>query len=174
MTVDQFTAYQFMVSKFGGIGFNTFEEFELAVKTGKATKRFIPSRTWGMYNIDTKEILAEGYLCRYGFDLVKISKGKVTEYYRRLVSNKEKRFIAYDLDTLQPKEYYRNVENQLRKYDWKTGEQLQANNNCSYESLPKDVQDALRGFRYQRSVFMHAVKPYGRVVEFYYGAGMGG
>jgi hypothetical protein len=70
---------------------------------------------------------------------------------------------------MQPKEFYRNVENQLRKYDWETEAPLQANNNGNYDSLPKDFQEALTDFPYRHAVFMHAVKPYGRVVEFYYG-----
>ena len=168
MLDDHFAVYQFMVSKFGGISFSSSEEFVQAAKNGSATKRFIPSKTWGMYNIDTKEILAEGYLCRYGFDLIKVKKGIVTEYYRRLLSSKRWTFVAYNLQTLDIIESYQNIENQLRKFDWITGEKLQANNNCTYSTLPEDFRLAIKSFAYRDHVFMYAIKPYGRVVEFYY------
>lgn len=168
MTLDHLTVYQFMVSKFGGIYYETVESFLQGIANGEVTKRFIPSKTWAMYNIDTKEILAEGYLCRYGFDLVKVKSGVVTEYYRRLVSGRNAAFVAYDLDTLEIVEYYRNIDKQLCKFDAKTELMLQANNNCTFETLPVDFQDALVGFKYKHQAFMYAIKPYGRVVEFSY------
>lgn len=168
MTQDHFTVYQFIVSKFGGKSFETIEDFSKGIEANIATKRFIPSKTWAMYNIDTKEILAEGYLCRYGFDLVKIKNGKVSEYYRRLVSGRNSAFVAYDLDTLEIIESYKNMDNQLWKFNWETGEKLQVNNNCKYETLPDDFKNSLKDFNYKDYVFMYAVKPYGRIVEFYY------
>lgn len=165
---DHYAVYQYLVNKFGGVSFDTPESFQEAVTTGAATKRFVPSKTWGMFNIDTKEVLAEGYLCRYGFDLVKVSKGVVTEYYRRLLSNKRWAFIAYDVETLEPKERYQNIGNQLCKFDWLTGQPLQANNNCTFDSLPTDFQSEIQTFPYRKNVFMYAIKPYGRVVEFSY------
>lgn len=168
MTENHFTAYQFMVSKFGGKSFDSMQEFTLGIEANIATKRFIPSKTWAMYNIDTETILAEGYLCRYGFDLIKVKNGVVSEYYRRLVSGKNSAFVAYDLDTLEIIESYKNEANQLWKYDWNTGEKLQANNNCTYETLPEDYKLALKDFKYKQHIFMHAIKPYGRIVEFYY------
>lgn len=168
MTRDHFTVYQFMVSKFGGISFNSDQEFFQGIKANTATKRFLPSKTWGMYNIDTKELLAEGYLCRYGFDLIKVKNGVVHEYYRRLVSGKNSSFVAYNLDTLEIIENYKNIDNQLWKYNWETDEKLQANNNCKYETLPDDFKEAIQGFHYKQYIFMYAIKPYGRIVEFYY------
>jgi hypothetical protein len=168
MTEDHLAVYQFMISKFGGIQFDSLAEFQEAIKAGAATKRFLPGKTWGMYNIDTKEILAEGYLCRYGFDLIKVKQGKVTEYYRRLLSNKQYCFVSYDLETLHPIETYRNEGNQLNKYDWLTDGLGQSNNNCTYDTLPDDFKAAVEGFAYRSQIFMYAVKPYGRVVEFCY------
>lgn len=168
MTQDHFTVYQFMVSKFGGQSFDTMEGFSRGIEANTATKRFIPSKTWAMYNIDTKKILAEGYLCRYGFDLIKIKDGKVSEYYRRLTSGRNSSFVAYDLDTLEIIEDYKNIGNQLWKYDWETGEKLQANNNCKYETLPEDFKQSIDDFSFKHHVFMYAIKPYGRIVEFYY------
>jgi hypothetical protein len=168
MTHDHWAVYQFMVNKFGGRSFETYEAFAEAVLLGEATKRFVPNKTWGMYNIDTKKILAEGYLCRYGFDLIKVKQGVVTEYYRRLVSGKNPAFVAYDLETLAPIERYRNIDNQLRKYDWQSDEQLQANNNCTFATLPEDFKTMIQDFEFKHMVFIFAVKPYGRVVEFHY------
>lgn len=168
MTQDHFLVYQFMISKFGGKSFNTFNEFAQGVEANLATKRFLPSKTWAMYNIDTKEILAEGFLCRYGFDLIKVKNGIVCEYYRRLVSQRNSAFVAYDLVTLDIVENYKNIGNQLWKFDWQTGEKLQANNNCNFDTLPDDYKDAIKDFPHKHHVFMHAIKPYGRIVEFYY------
>lgn len=168
MTEDHLAVYQFMVSKFGGIPINSLTEFQAAIQAGTATKRFLPGKTWGMYNIDTKEILAEGYLCRYGFDLIKVKRGQVTEYYRRLLTNKDYSFVSYDLETLDVIETYRNEGGRLNKYNWSTGELGQSNNNCTYDTLPDDFKIAVGSFAYRSQIFMHAVKPYGRVVEFYY------
>lgn len=168
MTEDHFIVYQFMATRFGGVAYDTFKAFQQGVASGDASKRFLPSKTWGMYNIDTNELLAEGYLCRYGFDLVKVKNGKVSEYYRRLLSNKDHCFVAYDVDTLKVVETYRNVDNRLNKYDWPSGELKQSNNNCNYEMLPEDFKAAISSFAYKNNVFMYAIKPYGRVVEFYY------
>ncbi|EUJ10337.1 hypothetical protein Meth11DRAFT_1151 [Methylophilaceae bacterium 11] len=168
MTQDHFTVYQFMVSKFGGQSFDTIESFSQGLLANTVTKRFVPSKTWAMYNIDTKEILAEGYLCRYGFDLIKVKDGQVCEYYRRLVSGRNSTFVAYDLDTLDIIESYKNIGNQLWKYDWKTGEKLQANNNCTYDTLPEEIKRSIKDFRFRHHIFMYAHKPYGRIVEFYY------
>jgi len=168
MTSEHYLVYQYMVSIFGGNSFSSLQELENAVMNKSATMRFIPSRTWGMYNIDTKEIISKGYLCRYGFDLIKVSNNKVVEYYRRLLANKDWCFIAYNLEDMTPKEAYRNVENKLCKYDWKTKELLQSNINCSNETLPNDYKSLISDFEYQDSVFMCASKPYGKVVEFYY------
>lgn len=168
MTQNHYEVYQFMVSKFGGKSFDSIQEFYQGIETNLATKRFLPSKTWAMYNIDSKEILAEGFLCRYGFDLIKVKNGKVSEYYRRLVSGRNSAFVAYDLATLDIIENYKNIDNQLWKFDWKTGEKLQANNNCKYESLPEDFKSAIKDFYYKNQVFMYAIKPYGRIIEFYY------
>lgn len=168
MTKDHFSVYQFMVLKFGGKSFNSIEEFIHGIESGDAAKRFIPSKTWGMYNIDTKKLLIEGYLCRYGFDLIKVKNGIVSEYGRRLVSGKNSVFVTYNLDNLEILENYKNIGNQLIKFDWLTGEQLQANNNCKYETLPEDFKIAIKDFQYKQHVFMYAIKPYGRIVEFYY------
>lgn len=169
MTNDHWLVYEFMVKKFGGISFESTETFSQALLSGDAfTKRFVPSKTWAMYNIDAKEILAEGFLCRYGFDLVKVKNGVVSEYYRRLVSGKNAAFVAYDLDTLEVVEHYKNEDSKLWKYDSNTGDALQANNNCTYATLPEDYKSAIQDFKYRESVFMYAKKPYGRVVEFYY------
>lgn len=168
MTQDHFTVYQFMVSKFGGKSFDTIGDFSQGIESEIATKRFIPSKTWAMYNIDTKAILAEGYLCRYGFDLIKVKNGAVSEYYRRLVSGKNSAFVAYDLQTLEIIENYNNIDNQLWKFDWNTGEKLQSNNNCKYDTLPEDFKLSIQDFSFKHHVFMYAIKPYGRIVEFYY------
>lgn len=168
MTEDYFTVYEYMVSKFGGVSYANLSDFDSGVKSGAATKRFIPSKIWGMYNIDTNEILAEGYLCRYGFDLIKIKNKKVTEYYRRLLSNKRYCFVAYNIESLELIESYSNIDNQLRKYDWLSGDLRQANNNCTYDTLPVDFKEAISHLEYKSQVFMYAIKPYGRVVEFYY------
>ncbi|HSI44078.1 MAG TPA: hypothetical protein VK949_07010 [Methylotenera sp.] len=168
MTQDHYLVYEFMVSKFGGQSFDSMEALAQGIKDDSATKRFIPSKTWAMYNIDSREILAEGFLCRYGFDLIKVKNGRVSEYYRRLVSAKNSAFVAYDLNTLEIIENYKNIGNQLWKFNWKTGEKLQANNNCNYESLPDEFKRGIDDFRFKHQVFMYAVKPYGRIVEFYY------
>jgi hypothetical protein len=168
MTENHFKVYQFMVSKFGGVFFDSMLAFEEGVRLGKATKRFIPGKTWGMYNIDSQELMAEGYLCRYGFDLIKVKNGNVAEYYRRLISNEKYCFIAYDIDTLAPIESYSNIGNQLHKFDWNSGDLKQKNNNCTYDSLPDDFREATKHLTYKRHIFMYAIKPYGRVVEFYY------
>jgi len=168
MTQDHFSVYQFMVSRFGGKSFESIEDFSQGIVSRTVTKRFIPCKTWAMYNIDTQTILAEGYLCRYGFDLIKVKNGVVSEYYRRLVSGKNSAFVAYDLDTLEIIEYYKNIDNELWKFDFKSDEKMQANNNCKYETLPDDFKVAIMDFEYKHQVFMYATKPYGRIVEFYY------
>lgn len=169
MTRDHWLVYEFMVGKFGGISFDSAEAFaEALFSGGDVTKRFVPCKTWGMYNIDQKTILAEGYLCRYGFDLIKVKNGAIAEYYRRLVSGKNSAFVAYDLETLEVVEHYKNEANQLWKFDSNTGDRMQANNNCTYATLPEDYKDAIADFKFREHVFMYAQKPYGRVVEFYY------
>lgn len=161
--------YEFMVAKFGGISFASDDLFYRAlVAGGEVTKRFVPAKTWGMYNIDTKQILAEGYLCRYGFDLVKVKSGIVSEYYRRTLSTKDRSFVAYDLETLDVIEYYQNEDGQMVKYKAQTGERMQGNIKVSYETLPPEFRSSIQDFEYKESVFMCAIKPYGRVVEFYY------
>lgn len=169
MTSDHWLVYEFMVAKFGGISFTSKELFtEALVSSGEVTKRFVPAKTWGMYNIDTRQILAEGYLCRYGFDLIKVKNGTVSEYYRRTLSSKDRTFVAYDLKTLDVIEYYQNESQQMVKYNAQTGERMQGNIKASFETLPPEFLSGIEDFKYKNSVFMCAVKPYGRVVEFYY------
>jgi len=161
--------YEFMVTRFGGVSFASKESFfDALIAKGEVTKRFVPARAWGMYNIDTRQILAEGYLCRYGFDLIKVKNGVVSEYYRRTLSSKDRSFVAYDLETLDVIEYYQNENQQMVKYNAQTGERMQSNIKVSYETLPAEFLSAIQDFKYKESVFMCAVKPYGRVVEFYY------
>jgi hypothetical protein len=169
VTSDHWLVYEFMVTRFGGISFDSKESFTEALLTGGVvTKRFVPAKTWGMYNIDTRQTLAEGYLCRYGFDLVKVKNDMVSEYYRRTLSSKDRSFVAYDLETLDVIEYYQNEGEQVVKYNAQTNQRMQGNVIASYEALPNDFKSALQDFRYKESVFMYAIKPYGRVVEFYY------
>lgn len=166
MTQDHFTVYQYMVSKFGGQSFDMIEDFKEGISSEIATKRFIPSKAWGIYNLDSKRFMAEGYYCRYGFDLIKVKNGIVSEYYRRLICEKNYAFVAYDLDTLEPIEYYKNIGRQEWKFDWCTGEKKQVNNFCDYLGLPEDCKLAIKEFQYKYNVFAYASKPYGRIVEF--------
>ena len=166
MTQDHYIVYQFMVSKFGGQSFDTIEDFSEGINSGLATKRFIPCKAWGVYNVDSKVMVAVGYYCRFGFDLVKVKNGEVSEYYRRLISEKKYAYIAYDLNSLEPIEYYKNIGQQEWKFDWHTGEKKQVNTFCDYFGLPTDIRLAINDFQFKYNVFGYAMKPYGRVVEF--------
>lgn len=166
MTQDHYAVYHFMVSKFGGNQFSSAEEFFQGIKQNLATKRFVPSKVWGVYNLDTQTLMAEGYYCRYGFDLIKVKEGIVREYYRRLISEKNYAFVAYNLDSLEPIEYYKNMGKQELKFDWYTNEKKQVNNFCDYLGLPEGVRLAIKKFQFKYSVFAYSNKPYGRIVEF--------
>jgi hypothetical protein len=169
MTRDHWIVYEFMVSKFGGKSFASEHAFfQALINQEDVTRRFVPSKAWGVYNIDSKTMVAEGYYCRYGFDMIKVKNGVVSEYYRRLVSEKHASFVAYDLDIMEVTEYYKTVDNQEYKFDSRTGKILQVNNYCTYMALPREFKLALSDFEYKTSVFIYAIKPYGRIVEFNY------
>lgn len=169
MTRNHWLVYEFMVARFGGVSFASQEAFFKALITGgNITKRFVPAKVWGVYNIDTKQILAEGYFCRYGFDLIKVKGGEVSEYYRRTLSSKDKACIAYDLKTLNVIEYYKIENQKMLKFNAQTDELMQESVIVSYETLPSEFRSSIQDFSFKDSVFMCAIKPYGRIVEFYY------
>lgn len=124
---------------------------------------------YSVFNVDTQKLISRVYVAsdestKY---LVKVANSSITELY---ISNAEcngatRFYVALDLDTEQPIEYYDLVDGIVTKYSL-TGEPLVTTISCSFNQLPEDKQILLGNFSAKNKINSYSQKSYGFCIEF--------
>lgn len=121
-----------------------------------------PSLLYSVLDIDKREVIAEVWTARSGFEWVKVSMtGEILEHYRQQGLPDGVLFRSYALDSLSEIEFYRMDNDRLTKHDTKSRKKLGFTQGP--ESLPKSFESKLDTTQLQRLVYW-AEKSYGRVV----------
>jgi hypothetical protein len=102
---------------------------------------------------------------KYG---VKIANGVITDFYILKPDDVNKgdiTYVAYDTNTKESIEYYRQNTRTETKYDFKTDQLKQTNYFSTYDNLPDNIKSAAKDFKYKKYIFIYAEKPYGTIIE---------
>lgn len=133
----------------------------IAIKDGTAGVSYI----YSVYNSTIKQVISRVFATPEYF--IKVSDGAVTEWYEidGSIDGAQHAFVALDLVTDAPIEYYDYEDGVLKKYAL-DGTFIVATEPCSYDTLSPEYQAALDGFAFKNAVFMVSNKTYGLVFEF--------
>jgi hypothetical protein len=156
-------AYNFLANKLGWPQKNTLEE----VMSDKDRNK-VPMVRYQTYLLESLDLVSTVYQFFGHKYSVKVVQGKVTEFYIKNpegVTKDNITYVAYDIETDKPTEYYREDNDTETKYDFETDEVKQVNYFTKYANLPEDVKNLLTSFKYKNYVHIYAEKPYGRIVE---------
>jgi len=166
MLADWYVAYQFYCAKFAQEPIS-FGEAGAFVASG-ANPLF---NNHSVFNLTTNARWSRtfGYFANDKLFHIKVKDGVVTDWYQHQAScdGIEYEWVAFDLATGAPIEYYEKVGANLVKHDAATGEVIvQTNFIAGPDELPQAFKDSLTGFAHLPTVFAWAHKSYGDIVEF--------
>ena len=156
-------AYNYLASKLGWPTKHTLEEVLVDEDVNK-----VPVIAHQTYLIDSLKLVSTAYVFCKDKYYVKVVDDEVTEFYIFRPENVVKQdvtYVAYDINTEKPVEYYKIDGSIETKYDFDTDAVKQVNFNTCYDTLPANVKVKLKNFKYKRYIIIYAEKPYGRVVE---------
>jgi hypothetical protein len=120
------------------------------------------------YLVDSLKLVSTVYVFFKDKYYVKVVGDEVTEFYifrPEDVAKQNITYVAYDVKTEKPVEYYKIDRNVETKYDFDTDAVKQVNFNITYDTLPENVKVKLKGFKYKKYIEIYAEKPYGHVIE---------
>lgn len=139
---------------------NVATEF-IAVKQGISEVGYL----YSTYNATTKQISSRVYTAENY--LIKVSGGAVTEWYERdgTYQGAQHLFVALDVVTDAPIEYYDYVDGVTKKY-LLDGTFVVDTVSCAYDTLSNDQKLSLADFRFKTMVYTYSNKTYGEVYEF--------
>jgi hypothetical protein len=162
---DRLIAYNFMAAFFVSPMMFSVDQLETAISNYTADPRCIPTFWYYDYDIDSKHRINSMWRMRYGFEIVKVKDGVVTDHHRT-ARLKHKEFISLDLITGKEIEFYRTdpVSWRVNKYSTATGELLSWTMPSAYSSLPEEFKVALTDFPYKDYIAYWSIKDYGRIV----------
>jgi hypothetical protein len=163
MIEQKFVIYNFLAKKLGVDTYDSLDAFTNALENNTTDKRCVATKYYDVFDIDKQEVIASVYLARGEFEWIKIVGNKITEHYRQTIKNGWC-FIAYDILTEEPIEYYKAEGLVLSKYDYHTHEQTGFTNGGGWLSMPLRFKDKLKKNKYLHKVVYWAEKPYGSVV----------
>lgn len=166
--MNRLAAYNFLAKKLGLVEFSSEEELFSTIQNNTADKRCIPSFWFCVYDINSKQKIADLFTARNRFEIVKVANGVVTEFYRNFI-NQPIYYRSYDLvDTEKETEYYSMDGVRLVKYDSNTHQELGYTTDVAAEKMPEDFEAKLSNFQYKDNILYWANKPYGQIVGVMY------
>jgi hypothetical protein len=158
-----FTIYNFLANKINCKVYLSINEFEEDLSNNLLDNRFIAKKYYDIFDIDKQEIIGSVYTSRNSFEWIKIVNTTITEFYRRTIKNNWFG-ISYDVNTFEPIEYYKVIDNTLYKFDFYTNEETGFTNNGGWEALPDYFKNKLDKTIYKNRIIYWAEKPYGNII----------
>jgi hypothetical protein len=163
MIEQKFAIYNFMAEKLNCVIYGSINDFQTALESNGLDRRCVASKWYDVFDIDKKENIAQVYFARDRFEFFKLVGNSITEHYRRTVKNNW-RYIAYDLVTGTPIEYYKTDGETLAKYDFATHEKTGFTTGSPWKNLPLQFKDKLNEAEYSNRIVYWSEKPYGNVI----------
>jgi hypothetical protein len=163
MIEQKFAIYNFMAKKLDCVIYDSVDKFKAALDSSALDKRCVAKKWYDVFDIDKQENIAQVYLARDSFEIFKLVNNEITEHYQKTIKNNWL-YIAYDLVTGDPIEYYVVDGDNLNKYDFVTHEKTGFTTDSSWENLPEYFKNRLDKTKYSNKIMYWAEKPYGNVI----------
>jgi hypothetical protein len=156
-------AYNYFANYFGWPILNTLQEV-----LNNPYKERRPNLMSQTYLVDGLKLISTLYEVQKEKYVIKVAGTTPTELYifkPEDVNKGDITFVAYDLNTQKPIEYYKHNHVTETKYNFDTDELKQTNYFNTYEQLPEAIKLAVKDFIYKKYIFIYAEKPYGAIIE---------
>lgn len=156
-------AYNYFANYFGWPVLSTLKE----VVNNPHTERR-PKLMSQAFLVDDLSLISALYELQQEKYCVKIVGDEATEFYILKPEGVDKAditFVAYDINTQKPIEYYRQNTRVETKHDFESDQLKQVNYLSTYDKLPETIKLAVKDFKYKKYIFIYAKKPYGTIIE---------